>query len=107
MLLTRYGADALVDAWYYCPHHEKFTGECSCRKPQPGMLLRAAADFGIDLSRSFMIGDRMSDINAGINAGCAGECLVLTGYGQQQTDAAGKCLTAPDLLNAVKLLLAR
>ncbi|MBQ9804404.1 MAG: D-glycero-beta-D-manno-heptose 1,7-bisphosphate 7-phosphatase [Lentisphaeria bacterium] len=107
LLLTRYGADALIDAWYYCPHHQDFTGECDCRKPKPGMLLRAAADFNIDLSSSFMIGDRMSDINAGVNAGCAAECLVLTGYGvnEEQKAVDAGIQTAADLPAAVKQLL--
>lgn len=107
LLLTRYGADALIDAWYYCPHHQDFTGECGCRKPRPGMLYRAAADFNIDLHSSFMLGDRMSDINAGINAGCAAECLVLTGYGvnEQEKAAAAGITIAADLPSAVKLLL--
>ena len=80
-LLSAGGMDALIDGWYYCPHHPEFTGECSCRKPRPGMLNKAAADFNIDLASSFMIGDRMSDVKAGINAGCKASYLVRTGYG--------------------------
>ncbi len=56
------------DAIYYCPH-DRDAG-CNCRKPQPGMLLNAAADLSIDLSRSWMIGDSESDVEAGIAAGC-------------------------------------
>ena len=56
--------------YYYCPHHLDFTGDCECRKPKPGMLLKAAKDFDIDLKSSGMIGDRMSDLEAGIAAGC-------------------------------------
>ena len=51
---------------YYCPHHPDFTGQCLCRKPKPGMLLRAASDHDIDLKKSILIGDKMSDIEAGI-----------------------------------------
>jgi D-glycero-D-manno-heptose 1,7-bisphosphate phosphatase len=65
-----------VDAVYYCPHlppcgEEKppYRIVCSCRKPQAGMLLAAATEYGIDLGRSYMIGDRESDIEAGKNAG--------------------------------------
>ena len=107
MLLTQYGADALIDGWYYCPHHPDFTGACRCRKPQPGMLLQAAADFGIDLKHSFMIGDRMSDLDVGANAGCAAECLVLTGYGLKHEEKAVSAgyQVAPDLQAAVELLL--
>ena len=70
---------AYLDAIYYCPHHphKGYEGErpelkidCDCRKPKPGMLLKAAVDFNIDLSRSWMVGDGENDIQAGINAGC-------------------------------------
>lgn len=70
---------AYVDAIYYCPHHPHrgYEGErpelkidCNCRKPKPGMLLKAAKDFNIDLSESFMIGDSENDMQAGKNAGC-------------------------------------
>lgn len=70
---------AYLDAIYYCPHHphKGFDGEiaelkidCECRKPKPGMLLRAANDFNIDLSHSWMIGDSENDILAGKSAGC-------------------------------------
>lgn len=70
---------AYLDAIYYCPHHphKGYDGEvpelkidCDCRKPKPGMLLKAAKDFNIDLSQSWMIGDGENDIKAGIAAGC-------------------------------------
>jgi histidinol phosphatase-like enzyme len=61
-----------VDAAYYCWHG--LEEGCSCRKPRPGMLLRAAAERGLDLSRAFMIGDRASDIEAGMRAGCRTIC---------------------------------
>jgi D-glycero-D-manno-heptose 1,7-bisphosphate phosphatase len=54
---------------YYCPHHPKLSGECSCRKPKPGMLLDAAKEFDIDLKNSIIIGDKERDIEAGLNAG--------------------------------------
>lgn len=57
-----------VDGILMCPHRQ--TDRCSCRKPKPGMLLTAARRYGIDLSRSFMVGDRTSDVEAGRNAGC-------------------------------------
>jgi len=66
----------VVQAWYYCPHHPsvatvaRYKKKCLCRKPQPGMLLQAAHDFGIDLSQSVMIGDKRSDLDAGKAAGC-------------------------------------
>ncbi|MCR5430774.1 MAG: D-glycero-beta-D-manno-heptose 1,7-bisphosphate 7-phosphatase [Eubacterium sp.] len=70
---------AYLDGIYYCPHHpdKGFKGEiaelkieCDCRKPKPGMLLRAADDFNIDLRQSFMVGDRENDVKAGNAAGC-------------------------------------
>ncbi len=70
---------AYIDGLYYCPHHpdKGFVGErieykiiCDCRKPKPGLLLKAANDFNIDLSQSWMIGDGKNDIECGINAGC-------------------------------------
>lgn len=73
---------ARIDAFYLCPHHPDFTGVCTCRKPQPGMLLRAAAEWNIDLAGSWLIGDTESDIAAGTAAGCC-TILVRTGYGTQ------------------------
>jgi D-glycero-D-manno-heptose 1,7-bisphosphate phosphatase len=64
-----------LDAIYYCPHHPagvvpELAVRCDCRKPQPGMLLRAAADLNLDLARSWFIGDILDDIEAGNRAGC-------------------------------------
>ena len=76
-LLGREGA--YLDAIYYCPHHphKGYEGErpelkidCDCRKPKPGMLLKAAKDFNISLSKSWMVGDGENDVKAGLNAGC-------------------------------------
>ncbi len=70
---------AYIDAIYYCPHHpesgfeneiKEFKITCECRKPQPGLLLQAKADFNIDMSKSFMVGDSSRDIEAGKNAEC-------------------------------------
>ncbi|MBI1921535.1 MAG: D-glycero-beta-D-manno-heptose 1,7-bisphosphate 7-phosphatase [Geobacter sp.] len=77
--------DAHVDAYYVCPHHpEEGVGEyrcdCHCRKPMPGMLLDAARKFGIDLAASFMIGDKLADVEAAVKGGCK-PLLVLTGHG--------------------------
>jgi len=60
--------NAKIDAFYYCPHRP--TDNCSCRKPKPGLLLKAANDFSIDLENSWMIGDHDRDIESGLNAGC-------------------------------------
>ena len=64
-----------IDAYYYCPHHSKgvvkeYAIDCDCRKPASGMLLKAALDFDIDLSQSWMIGDILNDVEAGNAAGC-------------------------------------
>lgn len=65
---------------YHCPHHPDFTGECLCRKPKPGMLIEAQKEFDIDMKNSILIGDKNSDIAAGIHAG-VGRCyLVRTGH---------------------------
>ena len=70
---------AYIDGIYYCPHHphKGYEGEvpelkidCDCRKPKPGMLYKAAKDFNIDLSKSYMVGDSENDIKAGTLAGC-------------------------------------
>ena len=67
--------NAIIDKTYICPHHPnatiaKYRQDCDCRKPKPGMLLEAAKEFEINLSKSFMLGDRTSDIVAGNLAGC-------------------------------------
>ncbi len=54
---------------YFCPHHPDINGKCSCRKPEPGMLLQAAKEFDIDLENSILIGDKQRDIDAAYNAG--------------------------------------
>jgi D-glycero-D-manno-heptose 1,7-bisphosphate phosphatase len=64
-----------VDAYYVCPHHPnanlpKYRLKCECRKPKPGLLLQAAIDWEIDLKRSWLVGDRPSDLLAGKLAGC-------------------------------------
>lgn len=99
---------AYLDAIYYCPHHphKGYDGErpelkidCNCRKPKPGMLLKAAEDFNIDLSQSWMIGDGENDIKAGINAGCK---TVLIENGDENY---GQMMTVDSLLAFVKMYL--
>ncbi|KAF0215604.1 MAG: D-glycero-D-manno-heptose 1 7-bisphosphate [Geobacteraceae bacterium] len=67
--LAKFGAK--VDAYYFCPHHPQhgigeYRKECDCRKPLPGMLLQAAAEFAVDLTRSYIIGDKPADVEAGL-----------------------------------------
>ena len=79
-LLRQIGPD-LIDATYYCP--EAPPSNSGRRKPAPGMVFEAASDLGIDLSRSFMVGDKASDVECGQRAGLK-TILVQTGYGQEQ-----------------------
>ena len=84
---------AYIDAIYYCPHHpeaivEQYQIDCDCRKPNAGMLLKAAKEHGIDLKQSYIVGDKCSDIEAGKRAECKKTILVKTGHGMQHV---GKC----------------
>lgn len=97
---------AYVDAIYYCPHHPhkgydgeriEYKIECECRKPKPGMLLKAAKDFNIDLGKSWMIGDEENDILAGKRSGCK-TCLI--GDGNFGQDLSGKSLK--DIIEKLK-----
>ncbi len=65
-----------IEDYNFCPHHPDITGECDCRKPKPGMILELAKKHGIDLENSIMIGDNLSDIEAGKNAGVKRSYLV-------------------------------
>lgn len=65
---------------YHCPHHPDFSGECECRKPKPGMILQAMNEFDIDLSLSILVGDKNSDIEAGLRAGIDKNYLITTGH---------------------------
>ena len=74
-------AKAKLDGVYFCPHHPE--AGCKCRKPNPGMLRRAERELGVDLQRSYMVGDRYLDVRTGKAAG-AFAVLVLTGDGQEE-----------------------
>ena len=76
---------AHVDGWYFCPHHPEalvaeLRGECRCRKPATGMVEDAARDLGIDLTRSWVVGDKWSDVQLGVRMG-GRALLVRTGWG--------------------------
>lgn len=77
--ITRNGGR--VEAVYYCPHTP--SDNCNCRKPKPGLLLRAAQELQIDLSQSFLIGDAVSDIEVALAVGCI-PLFVKTGLGREQ-----------------------
>jgi D-glycero-D-manno-heptose 1,7-bisphosphate phosphatase len=105
---------ARVDAVYYCPHHpeigsRRYRLECECRKPQPGLLNAAARDHDIDLARSFVIGDKASDIKLAERTG-ARAALVLTGFGRETLAHPERWPCTPDVvaenvLEAVRRIL--
>jgi len=111
-------AGARLDGTYFCPHHPDaglgaYRIACRCRKPAPGMLEQAAAELGLDLARSAIVGDKATDLEAGRAAGCAA-VLVRTGYGareEAQLAAAGRAELADavfdSLAGATPWLIAR
>jgi D-glycero-D-manno-heptose 1,7-bisphosphate phosphatase len=107
---------ARLDGIYYCPHHPTageppYKEDCDCRKPRPGLVRRAAQDLGIDVARSYVVGDRFLDLELAWNAGARG-VLVKSGYGlgELQYHAPGRPrqpdLVAEHSLEAVSLILA-
>jgi D-glycero-D-manno-heptose 1,7-bisphosphate phosphatase len=106
---------ARLDAIYYCAHHPTvgeppYRLDCDCRKPRPGLINRAAAEWEIDLANSWMVGDRFSDVELARNAGVH-SALVLTGYGRGEWEHQRSSWTmepeivADNLLEAVKQIL--
>jgi len=113
MLLDKEGAR--IDRFYYCPHHpeaavEQYRIDCQCRKPFPGLVLQAAAELGIDATRSYVIGDKSCDIELAHNVG-ARAIMVMTGYGPvelnrlREAHLAPPHFTAADLYDAVQCIL--
>jgi D-glycero-D-manno-heptose 1,7-bisphosphate phosphatase len=129
-LLAAEGAG--VDAVYYCPHHPQplapadngqlppgrvaatpvaaLNIDCDCRKPKPGLALRAAQDLGLDLGASWMLGDKAADLGLAEAAGLKGGILVRTGYGEgtlEKLTAKGQAPqhVAADVLDAAELIL--
>ena len=109
--LARRGAR--VDAIYSCPHHPEaplpeYRRRCQCRKPLPGMLVRAGRELDLDLARSYAVGDGERDVEAGRRAGCR-TVLVRTGYGAKTEARVGGGLAADhvadDLSGAVEWIL--
>ena len=97
---------AYVDGLYYCPHLPEaavpaYAAACDCRKPRPGMLLRGAKRWDIDLTRSYMVGDTLRDMEA---ACAAGVSAVMIGEGP--SGPPGRCMMARDLEEAARLILA-
>lgn len=101
--LIKYGAQ--ITAFYHCPHHPDYTGDCSCRKPKPGMLLKAAGDLKLNLDQCWIIGDKASDAQAGIAAGCR-PILLETGYGAREKNLLGPGIpVCENFSEAVDLIL--
>jgi D-glycero-D-manno-heptose 1,7-bisphosphate phosphatase len=117
-LMTQLAAHgARLDGLYVCPHHPRegeppFRADCDCRKPRPGLLMRAAVDLGLDLAASVVVGDKASDIATARAVGAAG-VLVLTGDGRGEWEHRRHLWSekpdhvAEDLLDAVDWALAR
>lgn len=95
---------ARLDATYFCPHHPDVDGPCDCRKPEPGLYRRAARDLGIDLARSFYVGDRWRDVAVTSRVGGTAY-LVRTGAGGE--DAPPEFERVADLAEAVERMLER
>jgi D-glycero-D-manno-heptose 1,7-bisphosphate phosphatase len=107
---------AELDAFYYCPHYERaalpiYRKNCDCRKPGPGLAVRAAADLDLDLSASYVIGDKTEDIEFALNTG-ATPVLVLTGCGREsqlklEEKGLRPAFVAEDILAAANWILRR
>jgi D-glycero-D-manno-heptose 1,7-bisphosphate phosphatase len=100
-----------LDAIYYCPHHpegkiSQFSLACDCRKPQPGMLLRAAVDLNIDLRHSWFIGDILDDVEAGNRAGCHTILVDLGTESRPRTVLRSPTFVAPDTPAALRIVRA-
>lgn len=102
--------DAVIDRFYYCPHHPTEGGGsyrtvCDCRKPKPGMLLKASAELGIDLSVSYVVGDTTRDIELARRCEATG-ILVRTGYGKDMAVSEIKpAYVADDILAAARWIV--
>lgn len=96
-----------IDGFYHCPHHPEFSAACECRKPKPGLIHAACRDFSIDLSRSWLVGDKASDIQAGSAVGLK-SILVLTGYGNNEcASLAEDGISVPDVGAASHYIISR
>lgn len=105
--LSRQGA--VIDGVYFCPHHPtagvgEYLKQCDCRKPEPGLILQAAREFDLDLEASVIVGDKLSDIAAGINAGVGVHILVRSGHPLDEQSRANGIHVAQDLGDAVDYL---
>lgn len=92
----------MISAWYHCPHLPE--AKCQCRKPQPGMILQAAAEWHIDLPTSWMVGDKLSDALAGLAAGTRAGLIRPGGGNLEEWPEVG---VWPDLLTAAREITGR
>ncbi|HTV61046.1 MAG TPA: HAD family hydrolase [Verrucomicrobiae bacterium] len=92
-----------IDRVEVCYHAGKGVSECDCRKPKPGMLLKAARELNIDLAKSWMVGDRWRDVDCGHNAGCK-TILIDRGYAEELKQRPD--FRAKDLMGAAEIILA-
>ena len=99
--VARQVGPGIIDGSYFCPHVP--ADKCDCRKPEPGMVLLAANEHGLDLGQSFFIGDKDSDVQCGRRSGTK-TILVHTGYGKG-ADQGGADIVAKDLTAAVEQIL--
>ncbi len=114
-ILTHHMLDRLMDFGvevkkvYYCPHHpvhgkEEYKIDCTCRKPSPGMILKAIDEFQVDISRSVLIGDKLSDLEAGKQAGVGTKILVRSGHPISAEAENAADITLTDLSEAARRL---
>ena len=99
-----------LDGWRVCLHHPdgvvpELSGSCDCRKPAPGMLLDAARELGLDLARSWMVGDTDADMEAGRAAGCRTALIAHGGSSHKRSQADQADVTGPDLAHVSALVL--
>ena len=114
MSATVAAAGGRIDGWYYCPHYptaviERLRMDCDCRKPKPGMIRQAATELPLDLSRSYVVGDKVADVGLARAVGAKG-ILVKTGHGEAQIQhhrgaVPDVSFVAPTLLEAVNWIL--
>jgi D-glycero-D-manno-heptose 1,7-bisphosphate phosphatase len=96
----------VMDGWFYCPHHPDFS-PCQCRKPEPGLIRKAAERLGLALGSSYMVGDKAIDVLAGQAAPVKLSILVRTGYGQNDRKLVAPLVPAVDDLTAAAELIIR
>jgi D-glycero-D-manno-heptose 1,7-bisphosphate phosphatase len=107
-------AGGRVDGWFFCPHHplardRSLRVECECRKPKTGMIRQASEQFAIDLARSFVVGDKIADVDLAAGIGARG-ILVRTGYGEAEVkrhsgNVPGAAYVAAELMDATTWIL--